>query len=219
MRLSRITQNKLSELFKKFRKIPEQQHYDYIAFCKYNFSEIQKLEFDEYIEIKLAYVKALYHIDRSALFYKMADQALVELLNQEKFTFQYKDIYKRILELKAKRLLEEKKFKQAKQLYQNLYVLDPDNSETKKKLFTIVYRQNQEKQKKVLSLAAAMLIVILLGLVAINFIINPFFPAQSSGTWNMLAGILISSIILLSYSISKTYYDTNKELNKELKIK
>ncbi len=217
MSLSRITQKKLSELFQKFRKIPEQQHYDYIAFCKYYFSEIQKLEFDEYIEIKFAYIKALYHIDRSALFYKMADQALVELLNQEEFTFQYKDIYNRILELKANRLLEEKKFQQAKDLYKNLYDLDPENTEAKKKLFSIVYRQNQEKQKIVLSLAAAMLIVILLGLVAINFIINPFFPAESSSTWKMLIGILISATVLISYSLSKTYFDTNKELGRDKK--
>ncbi|NOT35840.1 MAG: hypothetical protein HOP11_00510 [Saprospiraceae bacterium] len=219
MRISRITNAKLSELFRKFKKIQESQHYDYIAFCNYHFQEIQKLEFEEYIEIKYAYVKALYHLDRASLFYKIADQSLLEVINQEEFTEQYKNIYYHILLLKAERLLEEKKFNQSRKIYQNLYRLNPEDKKAKNKLWFISFRLMQSQQKNWLTAAAILLILSLFTLIAASFLILPFFSKYSDTALNVVNLMLLLSLSMVSLSFIKTYISTKtmmRNLDKEL---
>lgn len=215
MSFSKITRNKISELFQKFKQIPDKHHYDYIAFCNYHFNDIQKLEFEEYIEIKFAYIKALYSIDRAALFYKIADQALIELINQIEFTEQYKSIYRQIIVLKAQRLLEEKKFNQAKELYLNIYHLNPQDVKTRRRLWSIAFRQIQSQQMLWLSSSAVFLISTLLSVIGVHFIIIPFFSEYVDLSWKIVIGLLLLSVTLVSISFIRTYILTSTFIQKK----
>lgn len=215
MNIRKITEEKFSSLFKKFRRIPEQHHYDFIEFCKEYFSEIQKLEFEEYIEIKYAYVKALYQIDRAYLFYKLADQCLIELLNQRNFTDQYKSIYRSILKLKADRLYEEKKFQQSRKIYQNLLAIYPEDLQVRKRLFNITFRQVQSKQKLLLAFSAILLIFTLILLTSIHFLIIPFFSTYEYIAWKGVYSMMLGSSIIFGYTIASSYKEAKRNLWKK----
>ncbi|MEP7195013.1 MAG: hypothetical protein ABI851_00725 [Saprospiraceae bacterium] len=212
MNTNRKNTIKFSELFQKFRRIPYEGYNEYIAFCKFHFKEIQDLQFEEYIEIKFAYIKAIYNIDGSFLFYKVVDQTIFEILNQQAFSEQYRNIYKQILLLKAKRLLEEKKILAAKKIYISVFSIDRFDPVVERKLYHIILKQKFYSQIRSFGITVIALIITLVLSISINFFIIPFLPEYEALFKYLAFTFFLVSICIFSTSSLLAYYRAKKEL-------
>lgn len=206
------TNTKFSILFNKFRNIPDERHNEFISFCNFHFKEIQNLEFEEYIEIRLAYITAIFNLDRSYLFYKNANQALHEILNQPEFSNQYKHIYIKILILKAKRLVEEKKILAGKEIYKSILILNPMNQIVENKLINIILRQKLIAKVMYFGITIILLILTLIMSISEHFFIIPFFPHLEMVFQRGIIILFISSIVLFSITCSGAFYQAKREL-------
>ena len=203
---------KLSRIFEMFRNIPEQGHYEYLAFCNFYSNEIQSLEFDEYIEIKLAYLKALFHLEKAQLFHKICNQAVFEILNQEEFTEYYKSIYHQILVLKAEQLIEENKILAAQEVYINLSFLDPEDEQIKRKLFKLIYKQEQYATRVYLGISVLFLIITLFLGIANHFFIQPLFPTMKENFDKLLSFFFAIPILIILFSYSYAFIRSKKKI-------
>ncbi|MDQ3140662.1 MAG: hypothetical protein M3Q56_00270 [Bacteroidota bacterium] len=187
----------ISSVFSRYKKIPEQAFHDYLYFYKVNFNEIQQLHFDEYIEIKFSYLKALYHLDKIALFHKQAEFILAELLNYKEFSEFHKHIYEEILFLKAQILIEQSRPDKSIQILKALHGLNSTDPKYKKTLIQILFIEQQRKLKK----WNAVVVIILLVTIIISclhfLIVAPFYSQYSDLVLVMRNISFISGIGLL----------------------
>ncbi len=206
--------NSISKLFKKFRKIPEQGHYEYLTFCKYYSKEINELNFEEYIEIKYVYIKALFRLDKIFLFNKISEQTLNELLNHYEFNDHHKDIYQKILVLKAKQCIEENKLMSAQEIYKNLLKLKPTDKGIKKKYMQLRLVQEQYQSRKFLGLAVIILMLILIISIAQQLFINPFLPHLSGLTDKILQILFCFPVLIIGFVYLRAAYKIRREVQK-----
>ena len=166
----------VSKIFEIFRKIPEEGHSEFISFCNYYKNELLTLDFDEYIEIKLVYINALFRLERAHLFHKLSKQALVEILNQKEFTDHYRRVYKQILVLRAEQFIEENKIIAAQDIYKNLVLINVEDENSRRKLFKLIYKQELYSFRIYLGISSLLLIASLVLIIANHFIIDLFLP-------------------------------------------
>ncbi|MFZ1255768.1 MAG: hypothetical protein WAR77_05415 [Saprospiraceae bacterium] len=143
--MSRLIQNKkiTSALFSRFRKIPENAYYDYYYFYEYYFDQISQLDYEEYIEIKLNFIEALFNLDKYNILYKQIDLFVAELLNGQNFNDRQRFIYNQILIFKAEALKNENKYKASLKIYIELYKINPEVKTYRKKVFLMVLQEEQ----------------------------------------------------------------------------
>ncbi|MEO6189695.1 MAG: hypothetical protein ABIO44_04285 [Saprospiraceae bacterium] len=195
-----------------FRNIPEQGHYEYLAFCNFYSKEIQVLAFDEYIEIKLAYLKALFHLEKAQLFHKISNQAIFEILNQEEFTEHYKIIYHQILVIKAEQLIEENKILAAQEVYINLRLLAPEDDHIKRRLFNLIYKQEQYEARVYLGISVLFLIITLFLGISNHFFIQPLLPKMKETFDKVLPFFFAIPILIILFSYSYAFIRSKKKL-------
>lgn len=205
---------KMSKIFEKFKNIPKKEHYNYITYCNQYTKEINDLEFEEYIEIKLGFVHALYHLERTELFHKITQQTIDELLNQEEFTERYKEIYCQILEIKAQQLKDENRETEAQRIYKNLLSLQPNNRVIRKKLYSSIFLMNQYANRKTLGIAMFSLIISLILNIANQLFINPILPDYQSIVSTSSVALLCLSLIIIITSNFNSHFTTQKEISK-----
>ncbi len=175
-------QNKLqtSTIFNRFKNIPDNAFHDFYFFYQFYLSQISTLEFEEYVEIKFNYIQALFYLDKYKLFYKNADEIICELLNAQSFDNRSRKIYEQVLAFKAEAFRNDNKMQSAKLLYSQLLKLNPENKLYKRKLFFILYQNEQIKNRKNFGGIVLLIMLSLLCTVLSVFIIQPFFTDWSN---------------------------------------
>ncbi|MBK7231236.1 MAG: hypothetical protein IPH93_02900 [Saprospiraceae bacterium] len=131
----------MSILFERFRKIPSKGYYDQMAYYSYYFYDIKNLSFLEYIQIKLSYLTALYHLEKLNIFNYTADQMLIEIINHENFNEEHKIIYKEVLLLKARYLQDLKKLNEAIKIYLDLFKMNVKDRALRKTLISLLFQR------------------------------------------------------------------------------
>ncbi len=162
-----------------FKKIPDRAFYDIFSFYHLHAEYIQKLDFEDYLEIKYSYLVSLYHLDKYAHLQRHADDLLYRILNAEQYDDRMKSYYREILFLKAKAYAEEHKMEQAISMYKSLYLLNPGRKGLKRSLYILFFQKEYISRKKELSLVVFFLMISLLCNACTLFVVDPFFQDYS----------------------------------------
>jgi tetratricopeptide (TPR) repeat protein len=168
-----------SKIFTRFKKIPDKAFHDYYFFYQFYLPQINALEFEEYIEIKFNYIQALFHLDKYQQFYKKSDELITELLNYQNFEYRCKIIYEQVLTYKAEALCNENKLNTAQALYGELMRLNPSNKIYKRKLFYLLFQNEQIKNRKYVAIVVLFILLSLICTGISIFVIQPFFVEWS----------------------------------------
>jgi len=174
-------QNKIetSKIFTRFKKIPDKAFHDFYFFYQFYLPQITALEFEEYIEIKFNYIQALFFLDKYHQFYIQAEDLLAELLNYHTFEERPKKIYEKILYYKAEALRNESNLKASQKTYTELFKINPGNKIYQRKLFYLLFQNEQVRNRKNVALVVLLILMSLICTAASVFVVQPFFEEWS----------------------------------------
>lgn len=159
----------------EFRSWPEHAHDAFCFFYKAYRSQLKYLDFEDYVDIRYHYLKALFETNEYKSLHKEADEFLEELLNHQHFNEAHQEKYRNTIALKAQAALNAGQHDQAVVLYQVLYRMAEVPQAYEKRLFWLLFQRHSSKGKKMIG----WVMVLLLGSLIINalivFFINPFY--------------------------------------------
>ncbi len=164
-----------STVYQRFKQIPLNAYSDYYAFYRVYYSNIAWLPWNEYLEIKFKYIVSLYYLDKYQRFYHYADQLIEELLNGTDFDSFCKNLYTDILWYKAEAFRNERKLKDAQDVYAELLKMYPENKRYKQRLFYIFIQNEQVKNHKKIAYVVFLIILSLVCSTLALFVVKPFF--------------------------------------------
>jgi len=190
-----------SRIFERFRNIPVKSYYDHVSFFARYSKEIDQLSFEESVEIKMVYLKALFFLERTKYFQNLADNLVQEILNQETFEENHKRIYSEILELKAQLFISQRETEKAMNLYSELNRMNSENVNIREKLFSLILSKNLSKLKKPIALVILLLIITISLAICSSLFIKPIYPNSSL----ILEWIYTSAFLVAVLTLFGTY--------------
>jgi len=190
-----------SRIFERFRNIPVKSYYDHVSFFARYSKEIDQLPFEESVEIKMVYLKALFFLERTKYFQNLADNLVQEILNQETFEENHKRIYSEILELKAQLFISQRETEKAINLYSELNRMNSENVNIREKLFSLILSKNLSKLKKPIALVILLLIITISLAICSSLFIKPIYPNSSL----ILEWIYTSAFLVAVLTLFGTY--------------
>lgn len=190
-----------SRIFERFRNIPVKSYYDHVSFFARYSKEIDQLSFEESVEIKMVYLKALFFLERTKYFQNLADNLVQEILNQETFEENHKRIYSEILELKAQLFISQRETEKAINLYSELNRMNSENVNIREKLFSLILSKNLSKLKKPIALVILLLIITISLAICSSLFIKPIYPNSSL----ILEWIYTSAFLVAVLTLFGTY--------------
>lgn len=190
-----------SRIFERFRNIPVKSYYDHVSFFARYSKEIDQLPFEESVEIKMVYLKALFFLERTKYFQNLADNLVQEILNQETFEENHKRIYSEILELKAQLFISQRETEKAMNLYSELNRMNSENVNIREKLFSLILSKNLSKLKKPIALVILLLIITISLAICSSLFIKPIYPNSSL----ILEWIYTSAFLVAVLTLFGTY--------------
>jgi len=200
----------MSILFERFRKLQSKGYYDQMAYYSYYFYDIKNLNFLEYIQIKLSYLTALYHLEKLNIFNYTADQMLVEIINHESFSEEHKIIYKEVLLLKAKYLQDLKKLDEAIRIYFDLYKMNVTDQALKKTMISLLFQREMMSYQKHFAWVVICVLITFLLIYIDELVIKAAYP-HLHNLWCAfyicsfcLAICITGGIFIKSYIVSKS---------------
>jgi hypothetical protein len=164
-----------SKIFTRFKKIPDKAYHDFYYFYQFYLPQISTLGYDEYIEIKFNYIKALFHLDKYHQFYQYSDELISEVLNHQTFEAKFRSIYEQVLFYKAEAFYNENKRQAAQAIYVDLMRLNADNKIYKRKLFYLLFQNEQIRNRKNVAIVVLFILLSLFCTGISIFVVQPFF--------------------------------------------
>ncbi|HQX43314.1 MAG: hypothetical protein IPO72_13590 [Saprospiraceae bacterium] len=214
--MTSIPKNKvhLSRIYERFKNIPIKAYYDQIAFFTHYSEEVEQLGFEESVEIKITYLKALFFLDKTQNFQRLADEIIVEVLNQETFEFKHKRVYSEILELKATLYTSQRKTEIALEIYSDLIRMFPADLNFKEKLFSLLLSKNHTKLKKPMASVVLLLIITITLAIGSSLFIKPVYPATSLILEWIYLSAFVAAVMILFGTYALAYFRSRNELKK-----
>ncbi|HEX5625739.1 MAG TPA: hypothetical protein VFX48_06975 [Saprospiraceae bacterium] len=201
-----------STVFFSFKKIPDKAFHDYYYFYQYYFEQISNLNFEEYMEIKFNYIRALYHLDKYSLFYRQADELLLELLNAPYFESHHRACMEQILALKAAAYRNENKMESAIQLYEEVYKMNPRQKAIRKKFRYLLFQREQFRNQNQFAVLVVVLVLSLLVTGLQLFVADPFFPIWSEPIRYFRNVLFLGAIAGFAAMQYRHWYRANRHL-------
>ncbi|MBK9270895.1 MAG: hypothetical protein IPM48_04810 [Saprospiraceae bacterium] len=204
-----------SSIFQRFKQLPDKGYYDQLAYFSYYFKEIKTLPFHEYIQIKLGYLSALYHLEKNKAFDITAEQMILEIINHETFDEELKSVYKEVLMLKAKYQIDQKRLKDGIRIYSDLNRIDKSDIAIKRILFGLYFQNNLISFRKYFGMVVVLVLLTLLLVYIDAMVIRAAFP-QWQSIWKILyisffgfSLIITGSIFFISLQRSRSKLEKN----------
>lgn len=206
-----------SNVYNDFREIEPEAYRTIISYYEEYEDAIRQLEFEEYFDVLIAYIFALYETGKYAKHLDVVDTAIeASILNSIKF-YKGKDVFRTLLYQKAVAAHQTMKYDRADHILRELLRMNPEDEESifllKKCLKSIYpnYLQNTRAISVLLFLLSA--IVICIEVVAIRTLFSDYLTLFES-TRNIL---FFSGWIVLGGGELKHRWNVQKEVRNFLK--
>jgi len=188
-----------SELYLKFLGIGLKKYRKVILFYEENEIQIMALHFDEYFELFIAYINALFEIGEHKKFLLNIDEGIELSIARSVHLYRGEDLYHKLLFRKAACLYHQMRYPEAKYILEELIKIQPWNEHSI--LFLKKCKRANRPAYVLHTIAAGILIFILTaGVIAIEiFFIRQFYQDQIAVielTRNVM--FLLGVIVLLS---------------------
>ena len=117
-----------SELYYQFSEIGRTEYRSIIQFYEDNLPDIDNLEFQEFFELHLVYLNALFEIGAYAELLRKIDPAIYTVIDQNIIEFEGKDVYVDLLTRKASALYQLRRYDEAIHICQELIKMKKSSS-------------------------------------------------------------------------------------------
>lgn len=201
------------KVFRDFKRLDNQNHHSIVQFCEEHQKAIEELNDDEYFEIQVSYVNALFEIEAYHKHIKVA-KGVIELSIIQNIQFiNNEDVYLKMLYQKAISNLYTENIEQAIHISKELIKLEPQNKEYIS-LLNRCYMQDGLVFLHHLRTAGVLLFFLSIGIFIIKILIVEYFFQGAEPFVQILntSTLILGSILLLaglSIHRIKAYHQVN----------
>lgn len=173
MSLSRPTYH--SKTYREFKSIHPESHREIIRFYDENEREIRKLDFEEYFDLLVAYVDALFVIGKYRQHLLMVDLVIEISIQRNIYNYNGQDLFFEMLNCKGLSFFYTYQYRQAENIFRQLIRINPEEKETVKYLEKSIRQAGASVQHwtRAVSIGLLFLAALVIGLEIL--FIRPFY--------------------------------------------
>jgi len=159
--------------------------------------EIGRLDVDEYFELTVRYVDALFHSGAYRRHLLMVDAVIETTIEQNVVTYKGRDIFSHMLFCKAASAYRIQDYKQARHVAQELIKIHPERPLYRRMLRAIAFREQQSLLQFGRAAFIFCLIMAALVIVVDLLVVDPFYPDEHYAMiWLRNDLFIISGLVL-----------------------
>jgi len=126
--MSDTRSNLHSKVYNNFKEIDRYAHQSIVEFYHRHESDIQRLKFDEYFELQISYIDALFEIAAYDNLLSVCDATIEAVIMNNIQSFRGEDIYRKLLLKKAAAHYNLLEYRKAEYILKELIRIDPDDT-------------------------------------------------------------------------------------------
>lgn len=164
-----------SKTYRAFKSIHPESHREIIRFYDENEKTILKLDFEEYFDLLVAYVGALFVIGKYRQHLLMVDIVIENTIQRNIFSYNGQDLFFEMLTCKGLSYLHTYQFDKAEDIFKQLIRIKPTEEETVKYLEKSIRSRgaNIQHWSRAISIGMLFLAAIIIGVEIL--VIRPFY--------------------------------------------
>lgn len=164
-----------SRLYRDFKGIHPDAYRDIIRFYDENESDIRQLDFDEYFELLVIYVDALFDAGKYRKHLVMVDHVIELTIQRNIYRFQQRDLYRAMLLKKGLSLVRTHEFERAQHIFRELLRMNPRHTDVIRHLEESIHLAGSPglHTSRALAIGSFFLSAILIGIEIL--LIRPFY--------------------------------------------
>lgn len=126
--MSDTRSNLHSKVYNNFKEIDQHAHQSIVEFYHRNEKDIQRLKFDEYFELQISYIDALFEIAAYDNLLSVCDSTIEAVIMNNIQSYRGEDIYRKLLLKKAAAHYNLLEYYKAEYILKELIRIDPDDT-------------------------------------------------------------------------------------------
>ncbi len=186
-----------SRVYKDFKEIESNAHRQIIRFFEKHQRMINRLEFEEYFELLVAYVDALFEIGAYQKHLSLVDEVIENSISSNIHLYKGDDIFYINLFKKAASHFNLHQYDQAQHILRELIKMNPQDKE----VISFLKRCRRRRGSKLLSIARAISILLFLLTACIICVevlfVRPFYEMHASRIEAVRIGTFVMGIFVL----------------------
>lgn len=186
-----------SRLYRDFRAIEPNDYRAIISFYEEQEQAIGQLDFEEYFDLLVGYVDALFETGAYRKHLVMVDAVIEASIRGNVTDYQGQDIYRTMLFRKAASLYQTQDYIGADYILRELLRIDADDQNAARFLHKCLYRRQQAQLRDTRAGAVLLFLVAALVTLAEVLLIDTFLPGFSDFTLGLRNGIFIVGLTFL----------------------
>ncbi|MCB0629765.1 MAG: hypothetical protein KDD15_08535 [Lewinella sp.] len=197
MSLSKPTYH--SKLFLDFKSIHPEAHREIIRFFDENEKAIYQLGTEEFFDLYVSYVDALFVIGKYRKHLLLVDYIVEYSIRQNIYTYNERDLFYEMLMCKGLSYLYTYEFKQAEAIFRQLIRIDPQQAEVSRFLEKSLRHQGAPVQHRTRAIGIGLLIISALVIGIEILLIRPFYEMYTPVfEWSRNLLFLLACITMLA---------------------
>jgi len=126
--MSDTRSNLHSKVYNNFKEIDKHAHQSIVEFYHRNEGDIQRLKFDEYFELQISYIDALFEISAYDNLLSVCDTTIEAVIINNIQSYRGEDIYRKLLLKKAAAHYNLLEYHKSEYILKELIRIDPDDT-------------------------------------------------------------------------------------------
>lgn len=186
-----------SRLYRDFRAIEPNDYRAIISFYEEQEQAIGRLDFEEYFDLLVGYVDALFETGAYRKHLLMVDVVIEASISGNVTDYQGQDIFRTMLFRKAASLYQTQDHRGADYILRELLRIDPEDQNAAGFLRKCLYRRQQTLLRNTRATAVMLFLVAALVTLAEVLLVDTFLPLYSDFTLGLRNGIFIAGLAFL----------------------
>ena len=199
-----------SKIYRDFKEIDTGEYRAIIRFFEENHESIQNLELEEYFELMVSYLGALFEIGAYERYLRLANGAIETSIIHNIHFFRGEDVYQKLLFHKAAAHFNLQQYDQAEHILRELIKMDPYDEDAIKFLRRALWVQKPSYIKSTRGWSILLFFTAALIICAELLIVRPFFDSFIPLT--EVARLVVFSLGLVSMFIGDIYHQIRVNL-------
>jgi hypothetical protein len=186
-------------LYLDFKAIHPESHREIIRFFDENEKGIRRLDAEEFFDLYVCYVDALFVIGKYRQHLLLVDHIIEHTIRYNIFMYNGRDLFFEMLTNKGLSYLYTYEFKGAESIFRQLVQIDPEQEEIGRFLEKSIRQQGAPIQHRTRALGVGLLIIAALGIGVEILLIRPFYEMYITPfEWSRNLLFLLACLIILS---------------------
>lgn len=202
-----------SPFYRKFRSIEPKDHQRIIREYEYQEKQIGQLDPQEYFELTVWYVDALFATGAHRRHLLMVDLVIFASIDRNIQFLHGEDVYERMLFRKAASNYRIQDYKRCAHICRELMRMYPEQTTYPRLLKRALYQQQQPTLQFGRGAAILCLLLTALVIVADLLVVKNFYPAEHQSVIWLRNSIFLVGFLILAGAYALAYYRAKSEVN------